>query len=368
MFFGDIRGFFSLDGLVSFEMHLPNGVSMVMQPCAEDFASLVRFALLRGGFRTVHPDVPVVTVGGICTPLRVFFSSYPFTRMNFVECGKVTCVTNKPSLPAVVITEVVCGVDASCETSEMSCGESDASDSSDSSGEFDAAAFVAAMDSLKEDLLSSVAGSLKSSRGERVAQLRSERDRLRTWMIVDATATLSEVLLCPPAPAHSVNGWKVVHGIFLPALEQYSRYCSGDSNLVLKSAYVYSDVEREKLYIDVCSRMDGSVSSIPRVWSCGDGQFLMWRSGDTSAEWKMDELAIDVGVNIPVSPRRLGVYVYVCPRRGAKSATIVRSAVGNCAKSPSNATDVHDSVKCTDTAYMVLDASAVLPAFRLDFL
>ena len=226
-------------------------------------------------------------------------------------------------------------------------------------------ALVAFSDAILENAAEGV-----RARDERISQLRAERDRLGTWVLPDAPSTLCCVLLRPVAPAvpaSHVCEWTSVCGIFLPALEEYARLCTGTETLVLRAAQAYSDVRREQQYIDACIELCGSVTHVARSWSCGDGQHLMWREDSHTRAWAQDALAIDAGVRIPVAPVRMGVSVFAHPPVGATSAIIVRVALGRCAHSPSNASAAHHSAKCSDTAYIVFDARRVVPAFRVVF-
>ena len=201
-------------------------------------------------------------------------------------------------------------------------------------------------------------------RDERISHLRVERDRLKTWVIPDVRSMLCGVLLRPVAPAVHALEWTSVGGIFLPALEEYARLCTGIQKLVLRSAQVYSDVMREQAYIDACSELRGSVTHVARAWPCGDGQYLMWCDDTGVCVWEHEPM--DVSAR-PTTVGRRGVRVSVCPPVGAKSAILVRVALGWCARSPSNASAAHHSAACSDVAYAVFDARRVVPAFKVVF-
>jgi hypothetical protein len=372
--YGEIARFVAVGGSVAFDLHFPNSVVVRLQPCVSDYPIRVQYALSRGGHRTVHPNIPVMTIEGQCIRLRTFFGAHPFTRSYLLQCSLVGSASSIPAelcivdvlplpLPASVAPVVpVAPVDVSALILPASDVASPKADESES----DEDELIAALDEFRETVLANAADCLRT-RDARISQLTAERDRLVTWVIPDELSVLVDVVLRPMSPSVFVCKWTPISGILLPALEQYARQCTGLPMLVLKAAHMYSDVGREQAYIDSCSRLNGCVANVQRTWSCGDGQFLMWKSDADTDAWESDVLCIDAGVDIPVTPSRVGVVVSVCPPNGAKSAVIVRVALGRCAHSPSNVTPVHQSAKCGDTTYIVFCASRVIPVYRVLF-
>jgi hypothetical protein len=353
---GEVVEFFSSNGSVSFVLRMSNDVIVVLQPCNIEYVAMVQHALQRGGHASVHPTLPVMSIEGKLIPLRTFFGVHPFTRLHLEKCGMCStssCTNHVPSQGKVVLALPQCERKIAVEIHD------DVSDESDEDN----------LDEALADLRESIQVNViecRLAREERINVLRAERDRLRTWIVGDAYSSLIDVVLRPTAaPSNFSSGWTLICGIYLPALEEYSRCCSGCISLVLKSAYIFSDRIREQCYIDACAGLRLSSVNIP-VWSCGNGQYLMWRDDSVDDVWVQEALSIDVGINIPVC-RRTGVKVYLRPPAGAKSAIIVRVALGRCASSPTNASALHDSAKCADTVYMVFCSSLVIPAFRVVF-
>lgn len=377
--FGEITQFVATGGDVAFDMHMSNRVVVRLQPCASDYATRVQYALSLGGHRTVHPNIPVITIEGRCIRMRTFFGHHPFTRSNMVQCGMAMpaladalqphAATAPTVIPTVAqVADIALSAHVTPPTAPPAQVDAVACPSAvDSDSDEDE--LLAALAEFKETILANAADCMRT-REERISQLTAERDRLMTWVIPDALSVLTSVILRPSAPPVFACSWTAARGILLPALEQYARQCTGLPSLVLKAAYVYSDMYREQTYIDACSGLNGSVTHLPRTWSCGDGQYLMWRpDGDelAIATWVSDVLYIDAGVDIPVLPVRRGITVSAKPPVGAKSAIVVRVALGRCAHSPSNATPSHQSAKCGETTYMVFCAARVIPAFRVVF-
>ena len=355
--FGEVSGFFASAGSISFVLRMSNGVEIILQPCARDYASRVEYALVRGGHPTVHPCIPVMSIEGQLIPLRIFFCSLPFTRSNLVECG-LTAPNHTRDIPTTEAVDDAGIVPVPAAVVHVSADASDQSDNDD---------LGLALNELRDAILAKAAEH-ERTRDERVTRLRAERDRLRTWAVGDTLSTLTAVVLRPQAPSRNHSKWTTLFGIFLPALEVYSRNCTGTDSLTLQAAYEYNDVARENRYIDACAALTSAETLLPHAWSCGDGQYLMWRADGPNDEFDQEALCIETGISIPVSPPKLGVKVSLCPPMGAKSAIIVRVALGRCANSPSNASTWHHSSKCDENTYMVFCASRVLPAFRVLFM
>lgn len=367
--FGEITSFFAVDTNIAFSLCMSNGVVVYLQPSSPEYPIMVQHALLRGGYRAVHPNTPVMTVGGRCIRLRAFFGLHPFTRSNFQRGGGPCGIGDSlgvswPPLHGVHAFSASPAGDAECvrvvDVQSDTLGGSVGGPVEESCHA--TRRLRMALVSFSDAILENAAEGLRM-RDERIHHLRVERDRLKTWVVPDVRSMLCFVLLRPVAPAVQALEWTSVGGILLPALEEYARLCTGRHTLVLRGAQVYSDVVREQAFIDACSELCGSVTNVARAWPCGDGQYLMWR-GDTSVHVWEQEPVVSAR---PTTAGRRGVCVSVCPPVGAKSAILVRVALGWCARSPSSASAAHHSAACSDVAYAVFDARRVVPAFRVVF-